>query len=75
MRGIPSHLWNVAAAQRILGHACAGLEPAQQTATQADMSEYFVAAWCVHPDLIPQEMIVAVPELEASFIVEPPLYL
>jgi len=75
MREIPLHLWNVAAAQRILGHACAGLEPAQQTATQADMSEYFVTVWCVHPDLIPQEMTVAVPEPEALFVVEPPLYL
>ncbi|CAD6336108.1 unnamed protein product [Miscanthus lutarioriparius] len=40
MRGIPSHLWNVAAAQQILGPACAGLEPAQATASQENMSEY-----------------------------------
>lgn len=39
------------------------------------MSEYFIAVWCVHPDLILQEMTVTVPEPETPFVAEPPLYL
>jgi hypothetical protein len=40
-----------------------------------DSREYLVAAWCMHPDFVPQEVIVAVPEPEVPFVVEPPLYL
>jgi hypothetical protein len=40
-----------------------------------DSREYLVAAWCMHPDFVPQEVIVAVPEPEVQFVVEPPLYL
>jgi hypothetical protein len=68
LQGIPSHLSNVEVAQRILGPACAGLEPAQATASQDNMSEYFVAAWCVHRDMIPMEVIVAVPEPGGSVL-------
>jgi hypothetical protein len=36
-----------------------------------DSQEYIVAAWCLHPDFVPQEVIIAIPE----FVVEPPLYI
>lgn len=75
MRGIPAHLWSLGAAQRILGPSCTGLELASVTANQENMEEYLVAAWCIHPDFIPAEMIVAVPETDVPFFVEPPLFL
>jgi hypothetical protein len=62
MTGVPSHVWSLNAAQRILGSSCAGLELPHITAGQEDMSEFLVSAWCIHPDLIAQEVVIAVPE-------------
>lgn len=45
------------------------------TASQEDMSEFFVCAWCFHPDFVPQEVVIAVPEPEVPFVVEPPPFL
>lgn len=56
----------------ILGYSCTKVEEAPPS---EDSREYLVAAWCMHPDFVPQEVIVAVPEPEVPFVVEPPLYL
>jgi hypothetical protein len=36
---------------------------------------FFVVAWCTHPDLIPDEKIMAIPEPEEEHDGGPPLYL
>lgn len=40
-----------------------------------DKHELFVVAWCSHPDLIPDEKIMAILELEEEHDGGPPLYL
>jgi hypothetical protein len=50
----------VAAAQVLLGSSCAGVQLAGADAAgidEDDDREYFVAAWCVHSDLIPDDKI------------------
>jgi hypothetical protein len=39
-----------------------------------DLREYQVTAWCVHPNFIPLEKVIAVLELELP-VAEPPLYI
>ena len=54
MTGIPAHLWDISAAERILGSSCAKLEAAASTVAMDDLRQFFVSAWCIHPDLVPQ---------------------
>jgi len=44
------------------------------TIEQEDVSKYFIVAWCIHPDLIPQEKIMAIHEPKVPFVIEPPLF-
>ncbi|CAD6234888.1 unnamed protein product [Miscanthus lutarioriparius] len=76
MKGIPSHARSKETAQAILGSSCTNVEFAnpEALADPDDESELFVAAWCAHPDLIPDEMIMAVPEPE-EHDGGPPLFL
>lgn len=55
-----------ATAQAILGSCSAKVDIADLEALSDpdDKREIFVMAWCAHPDLIPQEIIMAVPEPE-----------
>jgi hypothetical protein len=58
----------------ILGSSCARLEEALQTVARGDLRKYFFVAWCIHPRFIPREIIIAIPEPDDPFIVEPSLY-
>lgn len=71
---MPAHTWDVSTAERILGSSCARLEEAPETVVRDDLREYFVVAWCIHPRFIPREIIIAIPEPDSPFVVEPPLY-
>ena len=62
MRGIPSHVWSVDTAQRILGDACADPVPTPATIARRDLRRFQAAAWCVDPDLIPNEVVIRIPE-------------
>lgn len=77
MRGIPAHARSANTAQRILGSSCARVEIANPRALvdPDDERELFVAAWCVHPDLVPDEVIMAVPEPDEEHDGGPPLFL
>lgn len=74
LMGIPAHAWDVESAERILGSSCAHLVEAPGTLARDDLREFVVAAWCVHPNCIPQEEAMAIPEPELPFFIEPPLY-
>lgn len=54
LRGLPAHAWSLDVAQRVLGSSCAQLQPTRKTALKQDLSKFVLAAWCVHPDLIPR---------------------
>jgi hypothetical protein len=75
LSGMPAHIWGLSAAQRILGSSCADLVPAPATVAGEDMREFVVAGWCLHPNFIPQEQLIGIPEPEVPFVVEPPLFL
>ncbi|KAG2633217.1 hypothetical protein PVAP13_2NG259903 [Panicum virgatum] len=62
IRDIPAHAWSVAAAQVILDGACAIPEPTPSTSARADSRRFQAAVWCADPDLIPNEVIVRIPE-------------
>ncbi|CAL5044434.1 unnamed protein product [Urochloa decumbens] len=67
MKGIPGHLWEVDVAQRIVGTSCSIIQAAPDVETRRNMRTFTVAAWAVHPDLIPEEVVVIVPEKDAPF--------
>ncbi|CAD6221411.1 unnamed protein product [Miscanthus lutarioriparius] len=75
MKGIPAHARSAEVAQTILGSSGAKAEITNPDALNDpdDEHELFVAACCAHPDLIPNEKIMVVPELEHDG--EPPLFL
>jgi hypothetical protein len=77
LKGIPSHARSKDTAQIILGSSCTNVEIAnpEAVADQEDERELFVAAWCAHPDLVPDEKIMAVPEPEVEHDGGPPLFL
>jgi hypothetical protein len=77
MKGIPTHARSQEVAQAILGSAGVKVEIANPEAVADPDSEreLFVSTWCVHPDLIPDEMIMAIPEPEAEHDGSSPLYL
>ncbi|CAD6246221.1 unnamed protein product [Miscanthus lutarioriparius] len=75
LKGMPAHIRGIHSTQRILGTSCANLVPAPASAAGEDLREFVVAAWCVHPDFIPHERLIAIPEPEVPFVVEPTLYL
>ena len=75
LKGMPAHIRGIHSAPRILGTSCANLVPAPASAAGEDLREFVVAAWCVHPDFIPHERLIAIPEPEMPFVVEPTLYL
>lgn len=70
-----AHLWSTEVVQRIVGSSCAELVEAPVTAAREDLRGYFVAAWCVHPDLVPEEEIIVLPEPPAPFAGGGPLFL
>jgi hypothetical protein len=77
MKGVPSHLRSSEVAQAILGSAGVKAEIAgdDALADPDDEQEMFVAAWCAHPNLIPDEMIIAMPESKDEHDGGSPLYL
>lgn len=64
MTNVPAHARSAEVAQIILGSSCAWVEvaPPEALHDDDDEREFFVAAWCVHPQLIPDEKIIAIPE-------------
>jgi len=77
MKGIPAHARSEETAQRILGSSCAHVQLADDGAVvdPDDERELFVETWCAHPDLVPNEKIMAVPEKEGEHDGGPPLFL
>lgn len=77
LKGLPSHARSEAVAQAILGSAGAKVEFANPDALSDpdDERQLFVASWCAHPDLVPDEVIMAIPEPEEEHDGGPPLFL
>jgi hypothetical protein len=66
LKGVPSHARSTEVAQGILGSTCAKPEFANPEALEDpnDERELFVAACYAHPDLVPNEIILVIPEPE-----------
>lgn len=77
LKGVPAHARSSEVAQAILGSASAKVETAdpEALADPDDEREFFVSSWCAHPDLVPDEVIMAVPEPEQEHDGGSPLYL
>jgi hypothetical protein len=77
LKGFSSHARSEAVVQTILGSAGAKVEFANPEAISDpdDKRELFIASWCAHPDLVPDEVIMAVPEPEEEHDGGPPLFL
>lgn len=77
MKGIPSHARSEEVAQILLGSSSAKFEIASPEAVDDpdDERELFVAVWCAHPNLIPDEKIMAIPDPEEEQDGGSPLYL
>lgn len=77
MKGIPAHACLVEVVQQLLGSSGAKVDIADPDAADDpdDECELFVAVWCAHPDLIPDEKILAILEPEEEHDAGPPLFL
>ncbi|CAN6234632.1 unnamed protein product [Urochloa humidicola] len=63
LRGIPGHAQSLDTAQHILGSSsCNLVEAPEEMVGEADSALLFVAGWCVHPDLIPVQKLLMIPE-------------
>ncbi|CAL4994760.1 unnamed protein product [Urochloa decumbens] len=62
LKGIPAHARSIDTAQIALGSACSGLVLAPEELAGNNLRYLYVAAWCIHPDLIPQEKLMFIPE-------------
>jgi len=62
IRGIPAHAWSAATAQLILGDSCSGPVPTPTTTARADSRRFQAAVWCSDPDLIPNKVVIRIPE-------------
>ncbi|RLN29674.1 hypothetical protein C2845_PM05G03880 [Panicum miliaceum] len=64
--GIPAHLWLLSTAQAALGPACDIVSMAPATVSKEDVSRFIVEARCIHPDLVPRERLVSLPDAPPS---------
>jgi hypothetical protein len=71
----PAHVRNISAASQILGPGCATLVVSSRVNTANCLSSLTLKCWCVHPDRIPLERIIFVPEPEPIEVRGPPLFL
>jgi hypothetical protein len=66
---VPLHARNGATAQAVLGTCCSSVEPTKMRDTPKDDDrEYFVKAWCWHPNLIEDRKMIFIPEPEVAGI-------
>jgi hypothetical protein len=73
---IPVHAWSPSMVHAFIGSACWNLEIILASTNRTDLSRFFVVAWAIHPDLIPNEVGFAIPEPEEPFQEGvPPLFL
>jgi len=77
MKGVPAHARSVETPQIILSSSCANVEIANPEAVPDpdDEREIFVAGWCAHPDLVPDQKLIAIPEPVPEHDGGPPLFL
>ena len=68
---VPLHARNTTVAQAILGPCCTSVELSRIRDTPADDDrEFFVMAWCWHPNFIEEEKIIFIPEPRVAGVAE-----
>ncbi|RLN35525.1 hypothetical protein C2845_PM03G29060 [Panicum miliaceum] len=60
--GIPAHARNLGTARTVLDTSCSDLVEAPPELTDDHRKKFFICAWCFHPDLVPQQKLVFIPE-------------
>jgi hypothetical protein len=75
IRGIPAHAWNAATARQLLSPACLLVQPLAAPLSSTDLRQFAAEASCVHPDLIPCERLMFIPEPDVPREYGPPLFL
>jgi hypothetical protein len=61
--------------QTIIGFSCLSFELGPTSVAKTDTSRYFVVAWAVHPDLIPNEVGCIIPKPKEQLAGVPPLFI
>ncbi|KAJ1281173.1 hypothetical protein BS78_04G287700 [Paspalum vaginatum] len=62
LRGLSAHVWSLEVARCVLGTSCAQLELAPESVSRTDLGQLVVVAWCIHPDCVPAEVTILLPE-------------
>jgi len=65
IKGVPAHALSEDVAAHLLGSSCTQVEIATADADGVDdddARELFVAAWCLHPLLVPEQKLLVIPE-------------
>jgi hypothetical protein len=69
LENLPGHVWSLDIAQEIVGSTCLIFDMAPNSSSASDMSQFLVAAWAIHLDLISSEVGYIIPEPEEPSIV------
>jgi hypothetical protein len=64
---IPAHAWLPETVHTIIGSSCLSFDLTPTSINRADLSRFFIIASAIHPDLIPNEVKMVVPEPEEPF--------
>jgi hypothetical protein len=73
LENIPAHVWSPECIQTIFGVSCLTFELASVSVNREDLSRFFVAAWAIHPDLIPNEVGCVVLKPKEQVVGLPPV--
>jgi hypothetical protein len=68
LRGIPAHLWGVETARCVVRSSSLITQVAPASISRRDMRTFTVVAWCIDLDLIPDQVVLVVPETEAPYV-------
>jgi hypothetical protein len=72
--GLPPHAWQLSIAHQLLSIACANLQATPTTLAKSDLHRFIVTTRCIHPDMIPREKLLYIPEPEFAHVWGPPLF-
>jgi hypothetical protein len=64
LENIPVHAWSRETVHAVVNCSCLIFDTAPGLVDGSNLSSYWAAAWCVHPDLIPTEVRCIFPEPE-----------
>lgn len=68
LRGVPARARDLETAQIVLASACSDLVEAPPQLAGNNNAIWYLAGWCTHPNLVPNEKLIFIPEPPAPYV-------